>query len=232
MAATPVHESYYLAADVRELDRLAIEEFGIPGFTLMQRAGQAAFTALLSRWPDTQKVICYCGGGNNGGDGYVIAALAVKAGLQATVIAVGRPGSLKGDAASARDLALACNVPILPFDNPHGNFGNHVVLVDAMLGTGLTGPARAPYADAIDQVNALPYPVLAVDIPSGLSSDTGDGFGKCVAADLTVTFIGRKLGQVKGQGPAVCGEVVFDDLGVPASIYRQVAAAAMMPARA
>lgn len=219
-------ERYYLAADTRELDRLAIEEHGIPGFTLMQRAGRAAFDALLATWPDTRRLVCFCGGGNNGGDGYVIAALAKAAGLDARVVAVGDPAKLTGDARSAFDMARQAGVVATPFSKPAdpAPLGDPAgtVLVDALLGTGLTGPARGDYGDAIAFINDAGCPVLAVDIPSGLDSDTGKRHGACVRADLTVTFIGRKLGLVIADGPACCGRIVFDDLGVPAAIYARV----------
>lgn len=219
----------YLAAAVRELDRLAIEEYGIPGFELMQRAGRAAFEALRTTWPDAPGLACFCGSGNNGGDGYVIAALARKAGLHAEVIAVGNPENLQGDARHAWQMAIAAGVPVLPFgDRPETGvtaLQAGTVIVDALLGTGLTGVVRGDYARAIALINASGHPVLAVDIPSGLCSDTGAILGDAIQADLTVTFIGRKRGQVTGQGPAVCGRLVFDDLGVPPALYERVSPA-------
>lgn len=220
----------YLAADVRELDRVAIEEFGIPGFTLMQRAGTAAFNAMLARWPETRSVLCFCGSGNNGGDGYVIAALARQQGLSVTVIAVGDPERLGGDARQACEMALVEHVPVIPFtavaSDISGLLTPDTVIVDALLGTGLTGNVRGDYAAAIEWINASGVPVLAADIPSGLCSDTGSILGAAVRADLTVTFIGCKLGQVTGDGPATCGILVFDDLGVPDGVYAGVSPAA------
>jgi len=220
----------YLAADVRELDRLAIEEYGIPGFTLMQRAGAAAFNALLDRWPDTRSVLCFCGSGNNGGDGYVMAALARQQGLAATVIAVGNPGNLGADARQAYEMAVAEEVRVIPFASlaadTAGLLVPGTVIIDALLGTGLTGDVRGDFASAIALINASGAPILAADIPSGLCSDTGRILGSAVQADLTVTFIGRKLGQVTGEGPAACGTLVFDDLGVPDGVYTGVSPAA------
>jgi len=219
-------EDYYLAADVRELDRIAIHEKGIPGFTLMQRAGSAAFNALLAKWPATEKLICFCGSGNNGGDGYIIASLAANKGLEAIVIAVGSPDKLHGDALSAYQAALEASVSIEPFatfnsailESPTSN----TVLVDAMLGTGLSGNVTGSTLEAIELINNSPCPAVAADIPSGLCSDTGRILGNSVKADLTVTFIGRKLGQVKESGPDLCGELLFDDLNVPGEIYEKV----------
>lgn len=217
--------NHYLARDVRELDRLAIEEHGIPGFTLMQRAGQAAFAAAMHKWPGTTAFCCFCGSGNNGGDGYVIAALAAAQGLKATAVTVGDPDKLGGDAKLAQELAEQKNVSFIPFDifySGHPKLTPTTVLVDAMLGTGLSGEVKGKSRDAIDLINNSDCPVLAIDIPSGLCSDTGRVLGLAVQADLTVTFIGRKLGQSVDQGPALCGELVFDDLGVPGEIYEQV----------
>jgi len=217
--------AYYLARDVRELDRLAIEEHHIPGFTLMQRAGAAAYQAILERWPDTRRLLCFCGSGNNGGDGYVIAALAREHDRQAVVIAVGKPQNLQGDARLAYDMAQRQGVMVQAFDpglSPTELASPGTVIVDAMLGTGLTGDVRGDYLAAITLVNDSGCPVAAVDIPSGLCSDTGRILGLAVKADLTVTFIGRKLGMIENAGPGCCGDIVFDNLDVPREIYRRV----------
>ncbi|MDA9909555.1 NAD(P)H-hydrate epimerase [Gammaproteobacteria bacterium] len=219
-------EKYYLACAVRELDRLAIEEHQIPGFTLMQRAGQAAFTALLNRWPGTRQLLCFCGSGNNGGDGYVMAALARAKGITATVIAVGNISKLKGDARLAYEMAIKQGVEVIAFPvfsiEKFLKHQGECVVVDAMLGTGLSGKVTGDTLKAIELINATRFPVLAVDIPSGLSSDTGEILGDAVKAEMTVTFIGRKLGQIIKKGPQTCGEIGFDDLEVPGEIFKLV----------
>ena len=219
-------DDYYLAADVRELDRVAIQEKGIPGFTLMQRAGAAVFNALLAKWPATENIICFCGSGNNGGDGYIVASQAAKEGLKASVIAVGSPEKLRGDALTACQSALAAGVSVEPFAtfNPAilVSPSRNTALVDAMLGTGLSGNVTGSTLEAIELINASPCPVIAADIPSGLCSDTGRILENSVKSDLTVTFIVRKLGQVKESGPELCGELLFDDLDVPGEIYEKV----------
>ena len=218
--------NYYLAVDVRKLDLLAIEEHHVPGFTLMQRAGKASVNALLEKWPATDQLLCFCGSGNNGGDGYIIAALASAKGIHSTVIAVGSTDKLKGDARKAYEMAADIGVKIVPLPIVDINFILEYsvlsVLVDAMLGTGLTGKVRGDYQKAIELINTISCPTVAVDIPSGLCSDSGKILGDVVNADLTVTFIGRKLGQVIAEGPEFCGEIVFDDLGVPGEIYKFV----------
>ncbi|MBT5484898.1 MAG: NAD(P)H-hydrate epimerase [Gammaproteobacteria bacterium] len=219
-------KKYYLASAVRELDRLAIEEHQIPGFTLMQRAGQAALTALLNRWPGTRQLLCFCGSGNNGGDGYVMAALARAKGITATVIAVGNIHKLKGDARLAYEMATKQGVEVIAFPifdiEKFLKYQGECVVVDAMLGTGLSGKVTGDTLKAIELINATTFPVLAVDIPSGLSSDTGEIPGDAVKAEMTVTFIGRKLGQIIKEGPQTCGEIVFDDLEVPGEIFKLV----------
>ncbi len=226
MAINPGKE-LYLAAAVRELDRLAIEEHNIPGFTLMKRAGQGIFSALLGRWPTIRHLVCFCGSGNNAGDGYVAAALAAEKGINATVIALGNPDKLSGDARLAYKMAVEKKVDIILYDkiDPETLFSdskNSCVIVDALLGTGLSGEVRGDYREAIALINSLPLPVVAADIPSGLCSDSGKILGVAVLAEMTVTFIGRKLGQTIAEGPATCGELVFDDLGVPGEIYSHV----------
>ncbi|TQV72639.1 NAD(P)H-hydrate dehydratase [Exilibacterium tricleocarpae] len=209
----------YTAAEVRELDRIAIEERDLAGIRLMKRAGRAAFNTLLARWPGVDRLTVFCGSGNNAGDGYIIAALAAQRRLAVQVIQVGDSARLGGDALSAFEFARREGVPMQPFAADLKVDGG--ILVDALLGTGMRGEVREPYAQAIALVNASGLPVLAVDIPSGLCADTGSVLGVAVAAAVTVTFIGLKRGQLTGRGPAFTGELVFDDLQVPAEIYAE-----------
>lgn len=221
----------YLARDVRELDRLAIEEYGIPGYTLMERAGRAAFYALLRKWPGASRLIVLCGGGNNGGDGYIVAGLAFEHELQAEVLWLADPAGLSGSARQASEWARSRGVPFSPFDKDRAlpdPASADTVLVDALLGTGLGGPVRDDYARAIAAINASRLPVLAVDIPSGLDADTGQVLGAAVKADLTVSFIGLKLGLARGEGPRLSGELRYADLGVPAALFGRVAPAATL----
>jgi len=218
---TPLPGSLYTAEQVRELDRLAIES-GISGAQLMKRAGRAAFTRLLSVDPEPEQICVYCGGGNNAGDGYVLAGLAAQRRIPHRLIALSDPDRLKGEAAQARDFALQEGVVPEPFASgtPAPKAG---VIVDALLGTGLKGQVRANYAQAITQINTAGLPVLAMDIPSGLDADTGAVLGAGVQAEWTVTFIGLKRGLFTGRGPALCGQVVFAGLHLPEHLYTQLA---------
>ncbi len=210
-------ERLYTAAQTRALDHSAIHDHGIPGSTLMLRAAEAAFRCLLEAWPEPGRIQVLCGTGNNGGDGFLVADMAHKRGIPVTVMQVGEPEKIGGDALLARRQALANGVSITAFgDTPLDPEG---VIVDALLGTGLGGDVRGDYVRAIEAINSCGAPVLAVDIPSGLCSDTGRVLGCAVHADLTVTFIGLKRGLFTLQAPDYTGAVHFSDLAVPSEVY-------------
>ncbi|MGE5240657.1 MAG: NAD(P)H-hydrate dehydratase [Bacteroidota bacterium] len=217
-------EILYTAAQVRELDRLAIEEHRIPGATLMQRAGAAAFELLRAKWPRARRLAVLCGPGNNGGDGYVIARLAREAGLAPVIVGMGEADKMKGDAAAARKACEAAGVVVQDFGN--GLLAGNDVIVDALLGTGLEREVNGEWRAAIEAINHSRLPVLAVDIPSGLHADTGRVMGVAVRAHATMSFIGLKLGLFTGVGREQAGEVFFNGLDVPADIYRKAEAAA------
>lgn len=208
----------YRAAQVRELDRIAIQERGIPGYTLMSRAGAAAFDLLRQRWPDVHRIAVVCGGGNNAGDGYVVARQARQAGLEVRALTLADPALLGGDARTAWQDAIAAEVPVVPFTA--AGLADAELLVDAILGTGLEREVSGPWREAMVAMNAHPAAILALDIPSGLHADTGAILGAAIRAATTITFIGLKPGLFTGQGPACCGTVQFADLNVPLDIYR------------
>lgn len=208
----------FTAAQVREIDARLIAA-GTPGFELMQRAAHAAWRALRRRWPEAGSVTVLAGCGNNAGDGYLIAALAQRAGWSVKVLAVSDPKRLQGDAASAFAEAHSAGVAIEAWSAAAPLQG---VLVDALLGTGLSGEVREPYAGAIAVLNTSGLPIMAVDIPSGLCADTGSVLGCAVRAELTVSFIGLKLGLFTGEGQAYAGVLVFDDLQADAAIVDQL----------
>ncbi len=188
----------------------------------MQRAGQACFAALRQRWPGATRISVVCGVGNNGGDGLVVAGLAEQAGLQVQLVLVGEDfaGRLRGEALEAwRWLAPTG----LQGDAWHpGVELEGELIVDALLGTGLSGEVRGDSAAVIRQINRAGRPVLAVDIPSGLCADSGAVLGVAVRADLTLTFIGLKQGLLTHQGVDCVGELWFDSLRVPEEVYEEV----------
>ena len=212
----------YTAEQVRELDRLAIQEAGIPGYTLMTRAGEACWVCLCARWPTARCIVVLCGTGNNGGDGFVVARLALAAGLQVRVLQIGAADRIRGDALTARTDYVEANGAIAPFSADA--LAGADVIIDAMLGTGLQHLLEGAWHDAVVAINASGVPVLAIDIPSGLHADSGSVMGVAVRAVETVTLIGRKRGLYTGQGKVHAGTVSFAELGVPASVYKQCAA--------
>ena len=185
----------------------------------MKLAAESCVQALLKRWPKPGTVAVLCGSGNNAGDGFIIAGLLKARGIDACIALVGREPDSKSDAGSAYKFCLANGVEskkaVVAIEQ--SNF-----LIDALLGTGVTGPVRPDYASVIRQANASVCPILAVDLPSGLSADTGVSEGPCIRADVTVTFIGRKFGLMTGDGPEQAGEVIYADLGVPGDVFEKI----------
>ncbi len=226
--------SIYSVAAVREIDRTAIEDNGIPGYTLMTRAGAAAVAAARERYPQSRRWQILCGAGNNAGDGYVVGRLAAPAGIDVSIATLVDPDRLSGDAAKACADFLASGGTLAPWQgelDPEAD-----LLVDALLGSGLERDVGGEFADAVRALNGHPASVMALDIPTGIHGDTGDVMGCAVVADLTVTFVGLKSGLFVGSGPDHCGEVVFDGLEIPESMrtvrpaYRRVDGAMMRAA--
>jgi ADP-dependent NAD(P)H-hydrate dehydratase / NAD(P)H-hydrate epimerase len=209
----------YSAAQVRELDRHAIEKYGIAGAELMARAGARVFETLCTRFPRARRVIVVCGAGNNGGDGFVVAEVAKRSRLEPTVLTLGSKAAA-GDAAFVRMRCEMAGVAIQPF--AAAPLHDADVVVDALLGTGLQRDVEGEWRAAIDAINASGRPVVAVDIPSGLNADTGAVMGAAVRADITVSFIGLKPGLFLADGRDHAGEIIFDDLGVPPEVYSGV----------
>lgn len=206
----------YGAEQVRRLDRLAIERFGVPGIELMDRAGAVAYRVLRERWPNAHRLTVLAGTGNNGGDGYVVARLARAAGLDVRVLRLGEAERTRGAAA----LSLAAYRDAGGVIEDYRGLPRETDLhVDALLGTGLERPVTGRWAEAITALNAQRAPVLALDIPSGLHSDTGRILGVAVRASATVSFIGLKLGLFVGAGAEYRGELHFSTLDVPAQLY-------------
>jgi hydroxyethylthiazole kinase-like uncharacterized protein yjeF len=225
MSEQAVGMNLYQSGQVRELDRIAIDEHGIAGLTLMKRAAEACVDELIERWSAPGQVCVLCGSGNNAADGYIVAGLLASKDINVNVARVGRLPESDTDAGQAMQFCLDAGVEIRDdIDGLHGAD----LLVDAILGTGLTGAVRPNLIEVIETVNRSGLPVLAVDTPSGLCSDTGKTLGACLKADVTVTFIGRKLGLLTNDGPEYVGELVFSDLGVPEAVYESVAPVARM----
>ena len=215
----------YDADGARALDRHAIATLGVSGFTLMQRAAAAAFAELRRRWPQARRIGVVCGTGNNGGDGFIIAALAHAAGLSVDLILVGDVVRIGGDAADALELARAAALTPVPWA---GTLAAADVIVDAVFGTGLDRVVGGAPAAAIAAINTAGCPVLAVDVPSGLDVTRGRVLGCAVRASATVSFIALKQGLSTGAGPAHSGVLIEAGLEVPAACYAAVPATARL----
>lgn len=210
----------YTVAAVRDIDRIAIEERGIPGYTLMQRAGQAAVAIARERFPDARSWTVFCGAGNNAGDGYVAARLLRSAGHVASVFALTDPQRLQGDAKSAFADFVGSGGAVQTFDGTLA--ADAGIVVDGLLGSGLERPVAGDFARAVAAINRHAGPVVALDIPTGLHGDTGAVLGIAVKATLTVTFVGLKVGLFTGDGPEYAGDIAFAGLDIPDDYRRQV----------
>jgi len=207
----------YSVAAVREMDRTTIEDHGVPGYTLMTRAGEAALREAIKGYPDARRWQVVCGAGNNGGDGYVVARLAAQQGIAVSVFALVDPEKLTGDAATAlNDFATEGGV-VSPWTGELDAEAD--LLVDGILGSGLERDVGGEFAAAVTAFNEHPAPVLALDIPTGINGDNGAVMGSAVRADLTVTFVGLKQGLFLGDAPGYCGRIRFAGLEIPES-YR------------
>ncbi len=210
----------YRAAGVRELDRIAIQDFGIPGIELMERASAAAFEALRSRWPEARRIVVIAGAGNNAGDGFILARLARQAGLALRLHCISDPAKLQGDARLAYEGMAAEGILSEEFNA--SSLAESDVLVDALLGTGLSRSVEGEWAAVIQMMNESRVPILALDIPSGLHSDSGRVLGVAVRATATISFIGLKQGLYTGLGREYAGDILFAGLDVPAAVYERV----------
>jgi NAD(P)H-hydrate epimerase len=210
--------------EVREVDRRAIEEFGVPGVVLMENAGRGAAELLISLGIRGPVVIC-CGKGNNGGDGFVIARHLDLYQYEVRVLLFAEPAELRGDAKINFDIIARSRIPLRVFatvpqvEEIAREFAAADWIVDALFGTGLTGPVRPPFDEIITAINESGTRVLAVDIPSGLDCDTGSPLGPTIKANHTATFVALKTGFLQSTARAWIGQVHVVDIGVPRLLY-------------
>jgi len=229
----------FTAEEMRRLDRRAIAELGIPGATLMENAGAGAAREIRAAFGPlrNKKVVVLCGKGNNGGDGFVVARHLARGGASVRVFLVGAAREVKGDAGAklselrrARGARLTEVTREDEFEEAERALAKCDLVVDALLGTGLTGPAEGSMARAIRAINASGRPVVALDLPSGLSADAGALLGPTVAARLTTTFAGLKRGLLLYPGAAQAGEVRVVPIGIPpAEVSREISVFLLEP---
>ena len=210
----------------RELDRISIEQYEIAGYELMCRAGKAVFDRLQEKYHLTHRIIVCCGSGNNAGDGYVVARLAMEAGYRVEVVSLIDPKKLSGDAAKSYKDWKSLGHQLSDFNVKMMHHSN--VIVDALLGTGIQREVDGYWREVIEEMNQSAVPVVSIDVPSGLCADTGSVMGVAVKADMTVTFIGLKKGLFTHQAADYRGEVFFDSLSIPEAVYKHVSADAQL----
>jgi NAD(P)H-hydrate epimerase len=210
------------AAQMRQLDQQAIEEIGIPGIVLMENAGRATYEILRREFPDLEgPVVVLAGRGNNGGDGFVVARYLANAGLRVFVLLLAERDQVHGDARTNLEILEQLAVPIYDLTSEEELreqvplLQSAELLVDALLGTGLASEVRGLYRAAISLMNQMAAPVLAIDIPSGLSADTGQPQGVAVQAEVTVTYGWPKLGQILPPGRDLVGRLWQVDISIP-----------------
>ncbi|MBF0226540.1 MAG: NAD(P)H-hydrate dehydratase [Desulfobacterales bacterium] len=221
------------AAEMQKMDKMTIESFGLPGIVLMENAGRGAVQFFFKIFSEdlkkkNQKIGIICGRGNNGGDGFVIARYLSQKDIDVTVFLLGTFDLIKGDAATNLKLLFPLNIKIVEMPD-HETFFEYKtliaeqnILVDAIFGTGLKSEVKGYFKEIIDFINQLEKPVFAVDIPSGLNSDSGEICGTCVKALATATFGFHKIGHIILNGQEYTGILELIDIGIPNYIVKSV----------
>ena len=210
--------------EVRAFDAWAINTVGIPGVVLMENAGRSCAELIAEKIAGVAEpqVCIFCGTGNNGGDGYVIARHLLNGGVNVTVVICGGRNKIKGDAKINLDILEKMNLSILHVNPADNDIIDKIqtlsaganMIVDSIFGTGLRGQLSREYIQIIEGINARSCPVIAVDIPSGLDCDTGRPLGAAIEADYTVTFVAVKKGFVAEQAAKYTGEIFIASIGI------------------
>ncbi|MFW5768815.1 MAG: NAD(P)H-hydrate dehydratase [Spirochaetota bacterium] len=209
--------------EMRKLDKGAVETYGIPDLLLMENAGLAVCRVISDRFTvPGGHFIVVCGGGNNGGDGFVVARKLHSQGAAVAVFLYGNPDKLSGSAKTNYDILHKLPVGIDYSKNSRrlaGDIERCEAVIDAVFGTGISRDVEGDYAEAVDTINAGRRPVVSVDIPSGINGDTGAVMGTAVKADMTVTFGLPKLGNILYPGASYCGELFVSHISFPREHY-------------
>ncbi len=211
-------------AQVREVDRLAIEKYQIPGIVLMENASRAAAEVAMEMLRDSPAapVLILCGGGNNGGDGLAVARHLHNASIDVQIALAVDPSRYTGDALINWRIVQAMGLPACPCTAELVLSRSWSVIVDAVFGTGLTQTPRPPFDRIANAVNQSGRPVLAIDLPSGLDCDRGEPLGPCIRAIRTITFVAEKVGFANPAARQFTGEVTVGDIGAPRELVSLV----------
>jgi NAD(P)H-hydrate epimerase len=218
------------AAQMREADRYTIEEIGIPSLVLMENAGRQVVAAMEATYEEALegRVAVLCGRGNNGGDGFVVARTLLQRGIDTAVFVIGAVSEIRGDARINLDILGRLGVTVVEINDEQSwelhfsEISQCTLIVDAMFGTGLSAPLSGMMETVVADVNASDIPIVAIDLPSGLSADTPHLIGDCIDASMTVTIAVPKFPLVLPPGEAYAGDVVIADIGVPYEVVEGI----------
>jgi hydroxyethylthiazole kinase-like uncharacterized protein yjeF len=206
--------------EAKAIDRNAREKLGISPLVLMENAGRAVAEESSRVLKKHKRVAVFCGKGNNGGDGFVAARHLLTRGVKPYIFLAGRVEEVRNEARENLEIIVNLRQKIVELTENKLYLAKRVLsrnslIIDALLGVGLKGEVRGVYRGLIEMINASKKYVLSVDIPSGLDANTGRILGNGVKANKTVTFVAKKKGMTKGEGPRYCGKVIVADLGIP-----------------
>jgi hydroxyethylthiazole kinase-like uncharacterized protein yjeF len=207
---------------IREIDRISIEEYGIHGLILMENAGRAVAKVVIQEFPQSKRIAIFAGGGNNGGDGFVVSRHLISNGLDVTTYLTSEPQKYRGDALTNFEILRKIGGKLVDIRNGLSHYQEADVIIDALFGTGLDREVEGFYRDVIEFINSQPVPRIAVDIPSGLNADTGFPLGVSIKADITVTFVIPKIGLTIYPGIDYAGKVYVADITTPKSLEKDI----------
>src|SRR5438067_5649718 len=218
------------AAQMREADRRTIDDIGIASLVLMENAGRQAVAAMEALFPDLldRQVAVLFGRGNNGGDGFVIARTLEQRGVDVSVFLTGRVADVRGDARTNLEILGRLGLTVVEIADSQAwelhfsEVTDCTLIVDAIFGTGLNAPLAGLIESVVADVNASNIPVVAIDLPSGLSADSAEPIGDSIEAAMTVTLAAPKLPLVLPPAETRAGDIVIDDIGIPADILDNV----------
>ena len=217
-------------AQMRDADRRTIDDIGIPSLVLMENAGRQAVAAMEAMYTDLldRQVAVLCGRGNNGGDGFVVARTLAQRGVDVSVFLIGRVAEVRGDARVNLEILGRLGLTVVEVADSQAwelhvsEVGDCTLIVDAIFGTGLNAPVSGFIESVITDVNASGIPVVAIDLPSGLSADSAEPIGPSIEAGLTVTLAAPKLPLVLPPAETRAGDIVIADIGIPAEVLESV----------
>jgi hydroxyethylthiazole kinase-like uncharacterized protein yjeF len=219
------------STQMRDADRRAIEDIGIASLVLMENAGRQTVAAIEAMYADLadRHVAVLCGRGNNGGDGFVVARTLAQRGVGVSVFLIGRVSDVRGDARTNLDILGRLGISVAEIADSQAwelhfsEFSDCTLVVDAIFGTGLNAPVTGLIESVITDVNASGIPVVAIDLPSGLSADSHEPIGPSIEAELTVTLAAPKLPLVLPPGEMRSGDIVIADIGIPGEVIEALA---------